>query len=319
MKASHITVCDSKYAAQALTLQRSLKTTSDHPLSVYSVDDSMAGYLRPLGLPSMRVFLPSDYIPANVEQLRKTRSPGAFAFTVKSLALLHAMSVEPALDWVSYFDVDICVFSDPDVILGSLPSHKPACFTPHRFAPSFRYYEPTVGRYNAGYVSFRNTQDGRHVLEHWRDLCLEWCQDFTERTRYGDQKYLNNLADQYPAVETCPHKGANAAPWNIADAEIRMYGDQVLIDGEPLLFYHFQGLKVYGPHAFDLYTSPELIVEGDLLDCIYAPYVRSLRDAYHELSSETAWRPAYTPRSWKNRLRVLIQGMLGTKRNLYHV
>ena len=214
-------------------------------------------------------------------------------------------------------DVDIYVFSDPGIIISKLARNKSASLTPHRFSKSFQAYEPTAGRFNAGYVAFRNNMSGKKTLQHWCDLCIEWCHDYVEGIRYGDQKYLEDLANNYDSVDICIHKGANAAPWNIAGRTISVRDQVICIDDDPLLFYHFQGFKVYGPRLCSLYASPELIVKDTLLDLIYKPYVKALYESYHQLAGETSWEPAYTKRSFRTKLRGLLKKIEGEPNNLY--
>jgi hypothetical protein len=320
MRVRYTTVCDSRYVAPALALYRSVEKVSSHSLGIYTLDEAAVRRLDQLDLLNAQVFRLQDYVPENFLQFQRTRRPGAFAFTVKSLALIHAMDTDPDLDWVGYLDADIGLFADPVAIIEALPPDKSACFTPHRFSPSFRHYEASVGHYNAGYVSFKNDLEGRHVLESWRDMCFEWCQDYVEADRYGDQKYLEDLADRYPSVASCAHKGANAAPWNISDARVYVRNNRVFIEDDPLLFYHFQGLKVYSLTLFDLYASTELIVSGDLLSLVYVPYIESLQKAYCELMrSDPDFVPSYTQRSWKNMIRFLAHRALGKRLNVYRV
>ncbi|MFC1516101.1 hypothetical protein ACFL7E_05010 [Thermodesulfobacteriota bacterium] len=317
MKICYATICDVNYLAPALTLYRSLKKVSAHSFRFYTLDEDAAEYMESLKLPGAEVFAPDDYIPDQVMALKATRSNGAFAFTVKPIALLHAMQTGYEYEWVGHLDVDIHVFSDPGIIISPLDHSKAASLTPHRFSTSFQTYEPTAGRFNAGYVAFRNNIPGKEVLQDWCDLCIEWCHDYVEGVRYGDQKYLENLADNYDSVDICIHNGANAAPWNIAGRTISVRDQEIYIDDDPLLFYHFQGLKVYGPRSGSLYASPELIVKDRLRDLIYEPYVKALYESYHRLSGETAWEPAYTKRAFRTKLRGLLNKIKGEPNNLY--
>ena len=239
-------------------------------------------------------------IPPDVEPLRRSRSLSAFAFTLKPIVLLHATGT--GAEWISYFDTDISVFTDPARLLEGLPPDTPALFTPHRFSTVFRDYEASVGRFNAGYIAFRNGAAGRRIVEDWRDRCVVWCQDFVDGNRYGDQKYLDELADIYPSIDICRHKGANVAPWNVSEMRLSLENEQVCVDSDPLVFYHFQGLKIYGPGLFDLYASGELIVDGPLLDLVYRPYVRLLDHAYDDVSQVSRRALEYSSNPWARAL-----------------
>jgi hypothetical protein len=303
MTTCHTIICDIKYVAPALAFYRSLRAVTSDPLRIYTLDVEAAGVLRQFPLEGVEVFAPSAYIPPDVEALRKSRSPSAFAFSLKPIALLHATGARA--EWISYFDADIGVFADPARLLDGLPPDTPASFTPHRFSTVFRYYESSVGRFNAGYVAFRNGPQGRKILEDWRDRCVAWCQDFVDGNRYSDQKYLNELADIYPAIDICRHKGANVAPWNISGVRLSLENQQVWVDSDPLVFYHFQGLKMYGPRLFDLYA-----------DLVYRPYVQLLAHACDDVSRVSRRASTYSSNTWT---RMLARFGWHPPGNLYRV
>ena len=104
---------------------------------------------------------------------------------------------------------------------------------------------------------------------------------------------------------------------NISDTKVTEREQKVFIDEDPLVFYHFQGLKVYGTHLLNLYAGSELIVMDDLLNLVYKPYVTSLDKAYKDLVKITNWQPYYTQRSWKIRLRSFVHRLQCRPNNLY--
>ncbi len=314
----YTTICDVNYLAPALTLYRSIKACGENDFRFYTLDDTAARYLDSLKLSGAQVFAPDDYISETVNALRSNRSAGSFAFTVKPVAILHALEDCPEYSWAGHLDVDMYAFGDPGKILSTLSHDKHVSLTPHRFSPSFKYYQPTAGRFNAGYAAFRNTDEGVKILRHWCRLCIEWCHDYVEEDRYGDQKYLEILADTYPAVDVCRHKGANAAPWNIDSWEVSVKDGRIHIGTDPLLFYHFQGFKIHGPSCCSLYASPELIVKGGLRDLVYKPYVEAVYEQVHYLLQATGCQPVYSRRSLRTKAKGVFKRFMGEPDNLYH-
>jgi hypothetical protein len=314
MTTCHTIICDIKYVAPALAFYRSLRAVAGHSLRIYTLDVEAAAVLRQFALERAEVFAPDEYIPPEVEKLRQGRSRSAFAFTLKPFVLLHATST--GAEWTSYFDTDIGLFADPARLLEGLPPDTPASFTPHRFSTVFRYSESSVGRFNAGYVAFRNGPQGRRILEDWRDRCVDWCQDFVDGNRYSDQKYLDELAVIYPSIDICHHKGANVAPWNISGVRLSLENQQVRVDNDPLVFYHFQGLKMFGPRLFDLYASSALTVDGPLLELVYRPYVLRLAHACDDVSRVSRRALEYSSNTWSRMLARLGWRQPG---NLYRV
>ena len=80
------------------------------------------------------------------------------------------------------------------------------------------------------------------------------------------------------------HKGANLAPWNVANYHIRHTESGICVENEPLIFFHFHYLKqvnkwVYNPGLSEYKTSLVRV----LRDYIYVPYIHALRDAEAEV------------------------------------
>ena len=76
-----------------------------------------------------------------------------------------------------------------------------------------------MGNFNAGFIAFKNTTNGKNVLNFWKKKCLNWCFDIPDKSRYADQKYLNEIPKKFNKIQTKPSVGLNLAPWNIATNE----------------------------------------------------------------------------------------------------
>jgi hypothetical protein len=134
------------------------------------------------------------------------------------------------------------------------------------------------GIYNVGWISFRRDKAGLECLSWWRERCIEWCFDKVEGNKFADQKYLEEFPARFDAVRVINHPGANLAPWNVANHHIVDGGSRILVDGEPLIFFHFQGLRQINGWLFDTnlgwyHVSPSLLVRHR----IFGPYIDELR------------------------------------------
>ena len=107
------------------------------------------------------------------------------------------------------------------------------------------------GSYNVGWISFRRDQAGLACLRWWAERCIEWCYDRVEESRFADQKYLDEFPIRFEAVRVIQHKGANVGPWNVANYPITLHGEEIRVDGQPLIFFHFHGFKVLSSWLFD--------------------------------------------------------------------
>jgi hypothetical protein len=98
------------------------------------------------------------------------------------------------------------------------------------------------------------------------------------------------------------HKGANVAPWNINRYVVSQKRGQVFVDEDPLIFYHFHSLKVYGPQDYHLYYSTYNITP-DAEKLIYPSYVAELEKVMQLIRATDphgtygySSRPTFVPR-----------------------
>ena len=139
------------------------------------------------------------------------------------------------------------------------------------------------GIYNVGWVTFRRDEFGLECLEWWRERCLEWCYDKMEEERFADQKYLNDWPDRFRGVVVLQHKGAGLAPWNWMNYHIRFHDQRITVDNQPLIFFHFHGLKIFSSWLYDPVAEGRVYGEMPvgLRWRLYPPYLKQIRETAH--------------------------------------
>jgi len=188
------------------------------------------------------------------------------------------------VDLITYLDADLFFFSEISPIYDELADRSIGIIG-HRFPPFLKDNEQ-FGIFNVGWVSFRRDAHGLACLRWWRERCLEWCYDHPEDGRFADQKYLDVWPSRFEKVAVLQHKGANLAPWNLANYTISTHGDHVRVDEQPLIFFHFHGLKhierwAYDPGLNHYQTKATTIIRRS----VYAPYIRMLAETARHLPS----------------------------------
>src|SRR5437899_3343295 len=68
---------------------------------------------------------------------------------------------------------------------------------------------------------------------------------------YADQGYLNDWPDVVPGTIVVDRPGVGLAPWNFMRYMIELSTDPPTVNGDTLVFYHFQGVKQIGPWLWD--------------------------------------------------------------------
>lgn len=114
-------------------------------------------------------------------------------------------------------------------------------------------------------------------LELWQALVLEWCEWAPgEDGRWGAEGYLDELVKN-PQVVVSKHPGIHLAWWNINNHHISMPAGQVLVDGQPVVCVHYQGLEV-GRDGRVLWAPQGRRIRSGDLGLLYAPYVELLKE-----------------------------------------
>jgi hypothetical protein len=305
----YCTIFDCAYLSRALALHESLLRASPRArLAFFCVDDKASELLARMALDRALIVPHAAFGNGPLEQARVTRSRAEYCWTCKPFALLHLAHAVPDAGWVVYVDTDMLFYGDPDAALPGPESHW--LITPHNFHPAFEMYASTAGLHNAGYFAMRNSEKGKATVRWWAERCIESCNVTSTELIYADQKYLDRLASLFPFGGSSEHPGLNAAPWNLERYRLTSMGGGPLVDGKPLLLYHFQALRILSDRLVDLYAGNRRI-GAQARELIYRPYLDALRRACARLQKELADDmppPARALRTAKDWLR-LAYGM----------
>lgn len=316
MSRAYCSYFDHRYLARGLAMIRSLRRVSPGA-EVWVLCLSDEGYraLESLAEPGVHILGLSE-VEAGDEALARAKADGRntveYYFTLTPTLVRHVMAKSGA-EIVTYLDGDLYFFSSVEPVYDELGAGS-VLIIPHRFAPVMLHKE-IYGRYNVGWLSFRADANGRVCLEWWRDRTNEWCRDTPDEAegRFCEQRYLDYFADRFAGVHVLAHSGANLAPWNVGNMTLSSRDGKISVNGDPLIFFHFHGIKRVGPHRFFTchrdYAAPMTALMRDRL---YRPYFRELMAIERETapllpSSITVLRHAALPDNARVRLRLKLR------------
>jgi hypothetical protein len=279
------TYFDRNYLSRGLALYRSLQRyCPDFELWVLCMDPICFEALTTLALPGIHAIALHDFEKGDNDLLaaKQNRTLIEYYFTCTPSLSLFILNNNPQVDLITYLDADLFFFAELQPIYDELADRSIGIIG-HRFPPFLKENEQ-YGIYNVGWVSFRRDAHGLACLRWWRERCLEWCYDRCEDGRFADQKYLDIWPSRFHKVAVLQHKGANLAPWNLANYTISTDGDRVLVDEQPLIFFHFHGLKridrwAYDPGLNAYQTKASTVIRRS----VYAPYIRMLGETARHL------------------------------------
>jgi len=145
-----------------------------------------------------------------------------------------------------YLDPDIQLFRPLDRISELLGSHS-LVLTPHLTGPIDDDNYPgeldimRSGTYNLGFLALSASDTTDRMLEWWRDRIYDRCISRVEQGLFTDQKWIDLVPGMFPGVAILQDPGHNVAYWNLHARTVRL-GDPVVVNGSPLVFFHFSGI-----------------------------------------------------------------------------
>ena len=319
---TYCTYFDSNYLAQGIALWQSLQSSGgEFTLYVLCLDEAVFDIITRINAPSLKPIALSEFESGDeaLASVKPLRSRIEYIFTCSPSWILWLLKNRPELEEVTYLDADLFFFASPEPLFAEIGKADSAIL-PHRFPAHLKHLEE-FGVYNVSWLTFRRTAAGMGVLGWWRERCLEWCKDVAEDGKFADQKYLDSWPQRF-GTHVLTHRGAGVAPWNWSVAPIDQRGQKILVGGDELIFYHYQGLKIFSSWLYDPACEGRGYGEMPfrIRRLIYAPYIKALKQAAAAIRAvqpdfeiiPTSWRtPKYSRREW--RAKVLGGRLLFTR------
>ena len=303
----YCTYFDVRFLSRGLALHESLQAhAGEFKLWILCMDDDSYRLLTALALPDVEAislpgFLSDD---ARLGRVRSQRTKVEFYFTCTPSLPLYVLNCDPSIDLITYLDADLWFTASPEPLFTALGADSIGIIS-HRF-PDYLNDRKIFGLYNVGLVAFRRDQRGLACLEWWRDRCIEWCHDRVEDGRYADQRYLDDWPTRFDGVCVLQHKGANLAVWNLANYELRWSDEGLTVDHEPLIFFHFHGLRWVWKSIVDLNSAFYQLRLSELaITRIFEPYIRRIIEIEAPLDPQSGRRLPTPRRTVAARLKSL--------------
>lgn len=209
---------------------------------------------------------PIDYILYSRE-FKRIDNVNAFFFKHTVTELCTAVKAMAALEIIERFKADNVIYLDPDIaVFNSLFNleqyflDNSILLTPHQTKPEQldRYVINNEilflkrGTFNFGFFGVKNDSEGLRFLNWWNSRLFDYCFDdnydlLPELSQSGllglftDQKWGDLVPALFDRVKIIKEPGYNVCTWNLTQRVLKVNGDQITVDGEPLYFFHFSG------------------------------------------------------------------------------
>ncbi|HEY9480757.1 MAG TPA: hypothetical protein VIR98_00820 [Candidatus Paceibacterota bacterium] len=279
-------VFDKNYLPRALAMYRSIvRYMPEAKFWLLCLDRESIDMLDHLKLSGVNATLVEDMGDSELMAVRASRNPTEFAMTAKPAwiaSLIHSNRIKEG-EMLILIDADIMLYADPRSFLSSIAGRS-ISITPHMFAPKDAHLCEKYGIYNSGLIFFTKDPNSLSCTADWRKQCIQWCYIKPQPGLYTDQRYLNSWPTTYKGVNELDHKGVNTGTWNILTFKVRCDSAGLFtVDGQPLICYHFHGLKLYATKKGSLRAYPITVYHSG----IYRQHLAALHAAYAEINAIT--------------------------------
>lgn len=274
---AYCTYFDSRYLSRGRVMIQTLRASGDTgAMYVLTLDQSAHSEVSKwaeLDVHAVSLAEIEEAYPRLLE-VRSDRTSMEYLFTLTPWLTHWTLSRVVAGGWATYLDADLAFYSSPTPIY-AVARNASIAIVEHRFTWE-QFWRRKYGRFNVAWVGFRNDERGRACLEWWAEACLGWCFDEVSEGRFADQGYLDWFP-QFAGVVILDHPGVDVAPWNLRRHEVsRNSSGSVDVDGEPLIFFHFHGLREHNGRYFFKHLPYLARTTSVIKDHIYRPYCESL-------------------------------------------
>ena len=183
-----------------------------------------------------------------------------------------------------YFDPDILVFSDLNVVFDKLCNYS-IMVTPHITTIETDYQgildERNLlysGMFNLGFLALKNDKNASKMIEWWERRLKDRCYQNVSESYFTDQKWIDFLPSFFTSeLLISNHLGLNVAPWNFYEREIFKDAQNKYFvknrinksdnNSYPLIFAHYSGYRydllvsgtLDGGNIINLEISPDII------------------------------------------------------------
>jgi len=247
------------------------KQSESFILYILALDEQTLVYLKSIKHPNVQLITLEEYIKYFNIDRSKYKTEKEFYFSIKPSLCLYLMELNKEIDLLLYVDSDMYFYNDLELLYNEIGNASIAMC--HQHLPW--YLSKKYGIYNAGFVAFKNDDEGVKCLHEWYKNCSVWDvnQKGYELSFFSDQVWLTAWPLEYKNVKIIMHKGVNTAPWNANQYNFTQNDGKFYVDGVPLILYHFSSIRQLKQAKWHVNTAFTILNVKDVLKRVYVEYL----------------------------------------------
>lgn len=197
-----------------------------------------------------------------IEGMLQRYNPFEISCAFKPFFASHIFTAIPTVDRLIYLDADMYVF-------GCFAQQTDAAITlsPHRtvhvnFLPGLDNFSTVnllrYGVYNAGYFELIRKPETLRFLNWWQTLLEHHAYNKPEEHLFMDQIWLSAAPSFFDDIVINKNPGYNVSVWNLIERTVTSQNGQYLVNGQPLIMFHYSTYNLDAPEQLLNFEHPAL-------------------------------------------------------------
>lgn len=225
------------------------KTMDDFKVYILCVDEKCYEFLKEINLDKIELVTIDELNREDLLEIKATRKLNQYCWTLKPGFIKHIFTLDDSIIRVTYIDSDLFFYQNPNVIFENQPDASVLLSSGEIFLPMYskefnHTMQTLTGNFNSGFISFKKDINGLQCVNWWDKMCVDSCTSNPEDNKFGDQKYLDDMPFLFNNVYEITTQGINIGHWNYLKYKFTVLNDNVLVNNNKLIFYHFSGFRI---------------------------------------------------------------------------
>ena len=241
------TICSTNYLSLALTLKKSVQKTNPGLSFFIFLADKLNGEIKDGSI----IEIGDIHIP---EAIFKTLTDNyniiEFNTALKPF-IIEFLHQEKGFESIIYLDPDIRVYHSLEPIWKELAGQD-FILTPHIIRPihdkELDYLTLgtiNTGVFNLGFIGLNYTEQTGKFISWWKNHLVHYGHNNILNGEFYDQKVMNLLPVFSEKTVISRNFGLNVAEWNLHERKLsKVDGIYLVNEKDPLIFFHFSGVKI---------------------------------------------------------------------------
>ncbi len=280
------TICSNNYLAQAKVLVDSILKNSENFKLYIGLCDEKSQEID-YSIYPCEIIQIKDLGLANFDELWKKYDIIELNTSVKASFFKYLLNKNSNVDFIYYFDPDIEIFNDLEILNSEFDEESHVLLTPHILShlpldnktPGENIFL-NYGLFNLGFLGLRNKSIiSMEILDWWEERTLSMGFNNVSNGLFVDQLWVNLLPIYHDKIKILKKMGYNAAPWNLHERinfNLSVDGNYIMPDNSMLVFYHFSNYKYSQPDILSTYYNRYSFDDSKLLKCFYNDYLQKV-------------------------------------------